>query len=666
MKAFRWILAGAVLGLSSNLFAGQPGRITLSHYEPLQRLSMQTDTAALNETLRGSMPMTLSFDALGQSFDLDLVPHSSFLSQAARDALPGDVQMYRGELAGNPDSWTRIVVYDGAPRGLIWDGMQMYAIEAPGNSIVQTSSPIIYRLADTYIQPGTMSCGSESLSGNGAAVFSRVVGELSTSMAQGAGAVSEINIGAVGDTELVVNRHGGDEAAAAAAIAARLLLVDGIFSQEIGVQINVPLIETFNDPADPFSGTDIPGDLLDELATYRQNTPAQRNLGLTHLYTGRSFPTSTVGIAFSSPAPGSVLCQPSGGAGLSEGNSNHTFDSLIAAHEIGHNFGAPHDGEMGSACEAETQPFIMAPTLNGSMQFSDCSKAIMEANAAVAACVTALPAIDVSVDLNGQLSTVLLGTNPLLVFDVRSNGTVPVPGVVADINLPSNLTIDTVSASAGTCTTNAANVNCVFGDVPGLTVHTVTVGTTASTVGAGMIDATVTTTGDDERPVNNLFSMPLNVDPAVDLVINTPSTVTVTLDQTATIRSTLDNLSILDATGVTLVIGFGSGVRADTANWTAGTCTVAAQQVDCQTANFANQSTSTLTIGVTGLSTGAQSYSVTMSSNEADANPVNNSLNGIVTVSDPARKKSGGAIGLPFLCLLGLIVFVTKRRLHGA
>ena len=52
MKAFRWILAGAVLGLSSNLFAGHPGGITLSHYEPLQRLSMQTDSIALNETLR--------------------------------------------------------------------------------------------------------------------------------------------------------------------------------------------------------------------------------------------------------------------------------------------------------------------------------------------------------------------------------------------------------------------------------------------------------------------------------------------------------------------------------------------------------------------------------------------------------------------------------------
>lgn len=656
MKAFKRIVASAVFIVSSTVFAGQSGNVIVSHYEPLQRLSMRAENAAISETLRVTGPATLSFDALGQFFELQLEPNNGFLSASSRHALPVGIGIYRGRLAGNADSWARIVIFEGIPRGLIWDGNEMYAIEAPGDSIVQATSPIIYRLADTFIQPGTMTCGSESLSGNGAAMYGKLVGELSASALQGPGAVSEIDIGAVGDFEFT-SAQGGD-AAADAAITDRLNRVDGIYSQEIGVQINVPVIDTFSNQADPFTDESDASLFLDEVATYRQNTPTQDSLGLTHLWTGRDLDGTTVGIAYNG-----VLCRSGVGAGLSEGNSNATFDSLVAAHEIGHNFGAPHDGDMTEACGSEPLDFIMAPMLNiNNNTFSDCSKTIMEASAAAASCVTPLPAVDISVGLTGQSSNVLLGTNPLLAFDVRSNGTLPVANVVADFTVPSNLTIDLVSASSGTCTTNAGNVNCDFGNFPELTVYTVTVDTTAATVGAGMIDATVTTTDVDERPVNNQYSQQLTVDPAVDLVINSPSTVTVTLDQSATIRATLENRSILDATGVTVSVSLGSRVQVDSATWSIGTCTVTAQQVDCQTANFANQSNSTLTVGVTGLSAGTQAYTVTMTSNEADADPSNNNVNGTVTVNDPARESSGGAFGLPFLWLLALVAFMKIRR----
>jgi hypothetical protein len=662
MKAFKWIVASAVLCISSTLIAGESNGVIVSHYEPLQRLSMQTDNTALSQELQLSEPMSMGFDALGRTFEFELEPYNGFLSEETRNALPDDFGIYHGQLAGNPDSWTRIVIYDGAPRGLVWDGQQLYAIEAPGDSIVQTDAPIIYRLADTFIQPGTMSCGTTSLSGNGAAVFGEVVGELNTAMAQAAGAVSEIDVGGVGDFELSED-FSGDATAAAAAITTRLALVDAIYSSEIGVQINVPFVEVFDDPAtpDPFSDTDDPSTLLGDVRNYRQTTPAQNSLGLTHLYTGRVFPSSTVGIAFVNE-----LCNPSAGAGLTAWSSSATFDSLVTAHEMGHNFGAPHDGETGSVCEAEPMTFLMAPMLNNSNQFSDCSKGIMLANAAQAACITALPAVDVSVALNGQASTVLLGTNPSLVFDVRSNGTVQVSDVVADINLPGGLNIDLVSATSGTCTTNTSNVNCTLGDFPGLTLRTVTINTTADTVTPGILNATVTTTDVDERLSNNQYSQQLNVDPAVDLVINTPSTVTVTLDQSATIRATLENRSVLDATGVTLSVSLGPKVQVDSASWTAGTCTVAAQQVDCVAANFANQSSSTLTIGVTGLSTGAQSYTVTMGSVEADADPTNNNVTGTVTVNDPARESSGGAVGLPFIWLLGMAALMRRRRVITA
>ena len=656
MKASKWIVASTVLCISSTLVAGESNGVIVSHYEPLQRLSFHTDSTETTQKLRGAGPVMLSFDALGQTFDLELEPNGRLLSDASSTALPDGFGIYRGQLAGKPDSWARITVFNGMPRGLIWDGEQMFAIEAPGDSVLQATAPIIYRLADTVIVPGTMSCGADSLSGNGAAVFGKLIGELGNAMAQGPGAVSEISVGAVGDFEFT-SAQGGD-AAARAAITTRLNNVDGIYSQEIGVQINVPFIDPFSVSADPFTDVTDASLLLDELVAYRQGTPEQSSLGLTQLWTGRDLDGSTVGIAFSD-----VLCRTNVGAGLSEGNGSATFDSLIAAHEIGHNFGAPHDGVPG-ACESEPQTFIMAPMLNGSTQFSQCTITIMQANAAQASCITALPTVDMTVALSSQPANALLGSSPELAVDLSNNGASQAINVVVDITLPTNVSFVSATASSGSCTNGAGTVNCQLGDIPGVSGRTVTVTTTAANVGIGTFDATVTADF-DERPGNNQDSVQLTVNPAVDLVINTPTAAPVLVDQSTTISAVLENRSILDATGVTLNISLNNGLRADSASWSIGSCTVAAQQIDCQTATFPSQSNSTLNIGVTGLTAGAKSYTVTLSSNEVEADPANNSVNGTVTVNSPVADSGGGAIGVPFLWLLGLAAFLTRRRSMG-
>lgn len=663
MRALKWIFAGAVCGLFSTAFAAQPGSVTVSHYESLQRLNMQAADALISQKPDGSGPVTLSFDALGQTFDFELEPNSGLLSAVSREAVPDGVEIYRGRLAGTPGSWARIVVFNGMPRGVFSDGNQLYAIEAPGDSIVTAASPIIFRLADTFIEPGAMTCGSESLSGNGAVLYSRLVGDLSDAVAQGPGAVSEISIGAVGDFEFT-SAQGGD-AAAAAAIVARLNMVDGYYSQDIGVQIVVPFIETFSTSADPFDTAADPTSgetdsvlLLNELVTYRQNSPAQDSLGLTHLYTGRDLVGSTVGLAWEN-----TLCRSGVGSGLSESNGTALLDSLIAAHEIGHNFGAPHDGTPG-ACESEPMNFIMAPSINMSTQFSQCSIGIMQANAALASCVSALPTVDMSIALNGQPTSVFLSNSPQLSIDLSNNGLSLATNVAVDINLPNNVSFVSATASSGTCTNGAGTVNCQLGDVPGMSGRTVTLTTLASAVGVGMFDATVTSDF-DERPGNNQESVSLTVNSAVDLVINSPVAATININQSTALSSVIENQSVLDATGLNLRISLDSGLRANSASWSIGTCTVTNQQVDCQAAGLASQSNSTLSFNVSGLTAGARSYTVTLSSNEADADTTNNNLTGTVSVNDPNDDGGGGAIGLPFLWLLGLIALITRRRLSS-
>ena len=157
-------------------------------------------------------------------------------------------------------------------------------------------------MADSFVAAGTMRCGSEEVSGNGATILRAMMGQLEFAMgqletanAQGPGAVSEINLGVIGDFEFTA----GLGANADSQLLARINNVDGIFSEQLGVQINVETLESFPSANDPFSNTTDASTLLDELTDYRASTPAHRDQGLTHLFTGRELDTSTVGLAYS-------------------------------------------------------------------------------------------------------------------------------------------------------------------------------------------------------------------------------------------------------------------------------------------------------------------------------------------------------------------------------
>jgi hypothetical protein len=127
--------------------------------------------------------------------------------------------------------------------------------------------------------------------------------------------------------------------------------------------------------------------LLESLAQLRQNAAALSGTGLTHLFTGRRLDGDTAGIAYTD-----ALCSRRFAASLTMANSSAVIDSLITAHEIGHVFGAPHDGAERCASTPQNQ-FIMTPTLNTSISsFSQCSLDEINAVLASYSCVVDLPA----------------------------------------------------------------------------------------------------------------------------------------------------------------------------------------------------------------------------------------------------------------------------------
>jgi len=656
MKAIKYLLVITTLALPSALFAAET---FISHYESLHGVAMHEAGYAGTESNQGAAaPVTLSFEALGRRFDLDLEVNDRVLDALPADAAYNGISVYRGRLVNNPDSWVRIVIFEGMPRGLVWDGETMFAIEAPGDSAADITEPVMFRLSDLNIAPGTMTCGAIPMGGNAAQYLTSVKGELET-IAQAPGATSEITMSVIADSSFTAAR--GGDAAAVAAITARFNNIDGYFSQQVGVQLDVDLIETHDAASDPFDpATFDPTDLLTELSEYRLQNPTHSSRGLTHLYTGRDVTGTTVGLAWLG-----TTCSDYFGAGLSEGRAGLITDSLIAAHEIGHNFNADHDGEAGRSCPDTPEDFIMAPSVNLNQQFSDCSINRMQAHAARARCVAALPAVDVSIEMTDPTSNVLLGANTVIEYEVSINGTLGVSGVVADFTLPTVLSLDSVAASSGNCDSGAGTASCTFGDLPRLSTHTVTLTTTPGAVGTGTLSASVSTTDADERPVNNQDSLQLTVDPAVDLVVNGPSTTPVFVNNSTTVTATLENRSILTATNVILSVALDNGLRADTASWSIGTCTVAARQIDCTASNFAAQSSSALTITATGVSTGMQDVSISLASAEADANPSNNNASravNVVTPQDESDDDGGGSTGPLLLLLLAVAAGCRLRR----
>ena len=120
---------------------------------------------------------------------------------------------------------------------------------------------------------------------------------------------------------------------------------------------------------------------------------------------------------------------------------------------------------------------------------------------------------------------------------------------------------------------------------------------------------------------------------------------------------------MLDASAVTLSISLSNGLQANSASWSIGTCTVTPQQVDCQAANFAAQSTSTLSVEVRGISNGNKNVTVALASAEAEANPADNSADGSVRVNNPPSDddEGGGGTAPLFLSLL-LMASALRRR----
>jgi hypothetical protein len=269
------------------------------------------------------------------------------------------------------------------------------------------------------------------------------------------------------------------------------------------------------------------------------------------------------------------------------------------------------------------------------------------------------PATDVTITAETVESPVKLGDDATVVFNVSNLGTFDATNVVTEVELPEAVALVSIESSAGTCSSGAGNLRCEIGTAPAGSTRTVTVIATAIDTGEAPFNAWVFADADDNAANDNV-AVSLTIVEAVDLVVGSLPATEVGLNRSANIRAGMDNRSTLDASDVELVISLGQGLRADSATWSLGSCTLVPQQIECVSDNFAAQGSATVVFNVTGTATGPQSYTVSVSSAEEDFDTADNSRNGTVTVN--GESGGGGSIGLLFLWLMSFAAFLARYR----
>ena len=641
-----WLGSTVVLGAESQRLDQpfQPG-VELSYHEPLSGYQLRSEIDGVAK-LGPGQPLVMDFQAFSRHFQLLLSPNASLLPAEIRQRLAEqDVHVYQGRVANAEASWARLVIHAGVPRGAVFDGRHLYSIEVPGDALMGgIDGPMIYRLADVLVQPGQLGCGIDPSVTSGTSAYESLVAELKTLAASvGPGATQNLNLGAVADFEFSENFGSSAEAA----LVDRFNRVDGIFSAELGVQITVAEIDIFTTDNDPFSGTES-SPLLNQLASYRANDPQQRAQGLSHLFTGRDLDGTTVGVAFVG-----TLCNSFAGAGLSEGNRGPFTDSLIAAHEMGHNFGADHDGDPNGGCPDAPTNRLMAPSINGSNEFSQCSKDQMAVEIAAASCITPLANVDMAASLDNPTLMVLTGSDFSYGITVDNEGSEEAEDVTLAIQLPAEIDVQAAQPSTGSCNVGAGTIDCALGAVPSDSTRTVQLTLQATAPGDLNVSATVSS-GNDVDLSNNLAQGTITADPAVDLVVAPVAATQVSVNASSTLDVTVRNDADLTATQVAVSFTLDAGLRANSADYPLGSCAVTGQQVDCSGGTLSANGSSQLSLAVTGLSTGQHDIDITVTSAEAELNSNDNTASATVTVQALAPASAGGGGGA--ILWLGLLV----------
>ncbi len=574
----RLLAAGLTLMFAGSAFAAPATSVRIRYAEAV---ALEPDTLPAHPAAWAKpAATTVGFDAHGRRFQLQLESNDRLLRQIPlpqRRALPAHT-LFRGRLQGLEKSWLRITRLEGGLYGAIWDGEELYAI-APAHALEgMLDSPVIaaphttlvYRASDVEsgFGPGACQAVLPATINNAAEQFEALSRELSAQAAAAAGL--ELSIGVVGDVEF-----GQKFADPEGTMLARLNTVDGIFSAQVGVTILATELRQLGDNGGLVFTS--PSALLREFESLRKAEPALEAAGTAHLMTGRDLDGSTVGLAYVG-----TVCDADYASSLSQQGNDPWTGAMITAHEIGHSFGARHDGETGSPCESIPRTFLMSPVINGSDQFSQCSLDTMAPVVDSSRCLTASESRDVALEIPvSQIEGYAFESVDINV-DVVSTGNQPIDDVRVDLAFFDGLRPLSVTVPNGSCSSSSNTAACELGSLAAGERRTVTIEARGDAARSYQLTASLTAPADEDAGNNNAgvtVTLQMAADGALSLQ---PAAFTVGEGQRQTVTATVQTAGPLALRDAALDFELPTFLALIAVNPETGSCTVVAGGVRCE------------------------------------------------------------------------------------
>ncbi len=325
------------------------------------------------------------------AFNIILEPHDlrapGYLSEedlpgGVRRALPAAMaRTFRGIAPGFPDSEARFTVREGAIEGVILTPGEWYYFE-PLQNFSPNSDPaemVVYRRSDIRLEALGV-CGT---------TLAHRIGEarehVEPLMLAAPAGMNTAQVATEADYEYVA--ASGDAAAANATILDVLNQVDGIYSTELSVSLQVIYQHAWSTADDPYSSTSA-STMLGEFRDHWNANFYMTPFDLAHMWTGKDMDGSTIGIAYLS-----VVCDArTYSYGISQRFTSSPGKYILTAHEIGHNFGAGHPDQTNPP-HSECSNTIMNSSVGTGFSFCSYSRSEIASHvSSSSSCLTSGPA----------------------------------------------------------------------------------------------------------------------------------------------------------------------------------------------------------------------------------------------------------------------------------
>lgn len=612
----------------------------------------------------GTTVQRLQLPAFGQTFRLRVQPNSS-LSGISSDP---ELRLLHGTIADKPTSWVRLSYRGSEVQGLIWDGRDLYAVE-PASAVaglvtasaqLPAQGSIIFRLADAEVALAADFCGAspgEASASDGMTAYQDMVDELDRMQIAAAGsALNGIELSLLADAAFRAQYASSTDAENA--ILTRLNNLDGIFSGQLGIHLLAASVAVYG--GDSLSASKVAGTLLDSLATLRSADAALRVTGLTHLFTGRNLDGNTVGMAYVD-----TVCHSRYAVGLTESRSIGAWlESLVAAHEIGHNLGAVHDGE--GSCSETPLTYLMAPQINGSSAFSACSLNKFATTLSTATCT--VPLAGANPQLPADLGTTMAA--PATIFDwaveVGNAGDLEASGVQVSLRFPEGVTVNEHWTEGGTCASTAGDVTCSLGRLKAGETRSVNMRLSADEAATYVVTAAMGADNDSE-PADNTASGTIAIRQSADVGATFDPAQTVEANTDATLGFRLTNAGPSAAGNVMLKLTYPADVLVSAVEFAGASCAPGTLQTSCTLPALAPGTNIEGQMHFRITTTGTKSLQMDAHSDNYDPAPGNNSAALDLPVAaagtaGPAKASAGG--GGVFDWMLLATLFALSMRPH--